>query len=120
MLVANDMCSLDAWCASLLHVRVEALGRLFMLPLPAVVALAVCSLSANCQFSGRRSGSAEIRFRFGLLSQAFAGAWSRDCNRHNSHTRPMGASSVRRVAWWSLRDLALAFLRLSLGARDGS
>lgn len=52
--------------------------------------------------------------------QAFAGAWSRDCNRHNSHLCPMDASSVRRVARWSLRDLALASLRFPLDGQDGS
>ena len=111
------------------HPKIEALGRLFNVPKPVPSPQSWRSLRALCNSRWRRLGrsgcslqSAEIRSRssFRPSFQAFAGAWSRDCNRHNSHLCPMGASSVRRVARWSLRDLALGRLRFLLGGRDGS
>lgn len=110
------------------HPKIEALGRLSNVPKPVPSPQSWRSLRALCNSRWRRLGrsgcssqqNSVSALRFGHLFQAFAGAWSRDCNRHNSHLCPMEAATVRRVARWSLRDLALASLRFSLDGQDGS
>ena len=89
---------------------------------PAVVALAGrCLPFCSLQFPGVLASAAKLRFRFRFALVKLSLARGVEIAIATIPIlRPMDASPVRRVALWSLGDLAFASLRFLLDGEDGS